>query len=142
MFKSAWVASCVCLVAAWTAGCASEQARREQLRSASALERARAAAFLAEAGDPKAVHSLVDLLEDSDDVVRMYGILALQRLCGESFGYQYHAAESQRTAAISRWREALREGRLRVRSQVVEPPETATPSDAPSASGGVRTGGA
>lgn len=136
------VTSCVCIVAILAAGCASEQARREQLRSASALERARAAAYLAGAGDPKAVHSLVDMLEDSDDVVRMYGILALQRLCDETFGYQYYAAESHRTEAIARWREALREGRVRVRSQTVQPLDGATPTDQSSASGGGHAGGA
>lgn len=80
------------------------------------LERARAVVRLAEAGDRAAVYRLVDLLEDQDRAVRMYSILALERLCGDTFGYRYYQPESKRTEAVRRWRAALRDGEVVVRA--------------------------
>lgn len=99
-------------------GCASQAAQRQKLRSANPLDRARAAVAAAGSHDPIAIQSLVDLLEDSDDVIRMYGIIALRRICGETLGYEYHAPEADRTAAVQRWRDAIRAGTVRVRGDM------------------------
>jgi hypothetical protein len=85
------------------------------LESPSPYERARAAVLRAEAGDAAAVHRLVVLLEDPDPAVRMYSILALERLCGTTYGYVYHADVGERAAAVARWQAALQAGEVRVR---------------------------
>jgi hypothetical protein len=87
------------------------------LRSDYPVDRARAAVALAEAGDPQAVDRLVSLLEDNDRGVRMYSILALERLTGQSYGYLYYAPEAERDRAVERWRNALRNGEVTLRSR-------------------------
>lgn len=104
--------------------------RREDLSSRYPVDRARAVVKLAEAGDVSAVHRLVELLDDDDAAVRMYAILALQRLTGQSYGYAYYGSQQQRSEAIQRWRAALRDGRVRVRGGE----QMAAPRTAPSVS--------
>ena len=72
---------------------------------------------IAEAGDAEAVDLLIELLNDQDRGVRMYTILALERLCGQTYGYHYYDPERKRAAAIARWREARRRGDVTVRSR-------------------------
>lgn len=69
---------------------------------------------VAERRDVKAVHKIVNLLDDRDPAVRMYAILALERLCGTNRGYHYYANEAARAAAVARWREALQRGEVEV----------------------------
>lgn len=97
-------------------GC-TRPARRADLDALYPVDRARAVVRLADQGDIKSVQRLVELLDDEDAAVRMYAILALERLCGENLGYEYHAPEADRRVAIERWREALREGRVHVRAK-------------------------
>ncbi len=99
------------------------------------LERAQAVVRLAEMGDTSAVHLLVELLEDPDRAVRMYTILALTRLCGEDFDYKYYEPEDRRTAAVRRWRAALRNGEVVVR-RAAEPAAGASQTAAAQATGG------
>jgi HEAT repeat protein len=108
--------SAACTVLLLVIGCV-RQTRRADLSALYPVDRARAVVRLAESGDFEAVHSLVELLDDQDGAVRMYSILALERICGENLGYEYYASESSRQLAIERWREALREGRVRLRSR-------------------------
>lgn len=91
-------------------GCSSTSGERGRLNSRYPLDRARAIVRLAEAGDTNAVHKLVDLLEDSDRAVRLYAILALERLCQTNYGYNYYDPEPERERAVRRWRDALRNG--------------------------------
>lgn len=70
---------------------------------------------LAEAGDTEAIHALVSLLEDNDPGVRLYCILALERMCGTTYGFRYYDSPPQRAAAVARWRQALREGSVALR---------------------------
>ena len=105
---------CALLVLAGLAGCRSASNRREQLASSNPLDQVTAAVRLAEAGDAQAVHRLVSLLEDRDRAVRMYAILALERLCGQDYGYHYYGPAAERTAAVRRWRAALRRGEVSV----------------------------
>lgn len=89
---------------------------RADLRSGNALDRARGVVAVAEAQDDLAVHKLVDLLDDSDRGVRMYAIMALERLCGEDYGYRYYESAARRAPAVERWREALRKGDVVIKS--------------------------
>lgn len=113
------------------AGCDST-ARREQLVSPYPLDRARAAVGLAEAGDGQAVDLLIELLSDHDRAVRMYTILALERLCGETHGYHYYDPEPERAAAIARWRTARQDGEVTLRKR----PRPAQPDEARSSGTG------
>lgn len=94
-------------------GCAIS--KTASLASEYPLDRARAAVACAEAGDPTAVHKLVDLLEDEDRGVRMYASLALERLTGSTYGFKYYAPRVERELAVDRWRDALRNGQVTVR---------------------------
>lgn len=98
---------CVCI-----AGCGGDASNRVQLSSRYPPDRARAAVRAAQSGDLRAAHELVDLLEDDDRAVRMYAIASLERLTGKTYGYRYYADETDRTAALARWRAALRAGRF------------------------------
>lgn len=101
------------------AGCVTNE--RARLHSAYPLERASAAVALAEAGDAGAVQELVNLLEDGDTGVRMYSQLALSRLTGKTYGYNYYDDELTRAAATERWRAALRNGAVTVKPKSERP---------------------
>jgi HEAT repeat protein len=128
------------------AACQSATSHREQLAFGTPVDQVRAAVWLAESGDAEAVHTLVGLLEDRDRTVRMYAILALRRLCGESYGYEYYASETQRQAAVMRWQTALRDGVVTLRTAPAgegpdagaAPPQDAEPAG-PAAGSAART---
>lgn len=109
--RTGWPRVCAGLLCAVVLTGCQRGTRRADLSSRYPVDRARAIVHLADNGDIEAVHRLVDLLDDDDVAVRMYAILALERLCGETFGYDYYAPREARKAAIERWREALRQGR-------------------------------
>lgn len=83
----------------------------EALHSESPDQRAAAACLAAERRDRDAVPLLVDRLDDDDEAVRMFAILALERITGTRLGYAYHAPEPERLRAIERWRRYLLESR-------------------------------
>lgn len=85
---------------------------RAEAQSLYPLDRARAAVQLAEAGDCRGVDVLINLLDDDCDAVRMYAAVALERLCGRSFGYRYYDPPAKREQAIARWRLARQRGEL------------------------------
>jgi hypothetical protein len=97
-------------------GCDHSSARRQKLASPYPLDRVEAAVQLAEAGDTGAVDRLIELLDDRDRGVRMYTILALERLCGRTYGYRYYDPEPVRAAAIARWRAARQRGEVTVQA--------------------------
>lgn len=101
----------------WVFGCHPSRADRGQITSPYPLDRVRAAVRCAEAGDAEAVDLLIELLDDADRGVRMYSILALERLCGADHGYRYYAPEPERAAAIGRWRQARQRGEVTVRAR-------------------------
>lgn len=98
-------------------GCDSGAAHRRALASANPLDRARGVIRVSQARDGRAVHKLVNLLEDSDPAVRMYAILALKRICGRDYGYRYYADVGERSTAVERWRQALRDGDVEAHPQ-------------------------
>ena len=92
--------------------CGGDSADRMRLSSRYPPDRARGAVRVAKAGDLQAAHQLVNLLEDDDRAVRLYAIRSLEQLTGPTYGYRYYADDASRTAAVSRWRDALRAGRF------------------------------
>lgn len=116
-------AGAIVLLAVGGLGCRASPRDPRWLASDYPLDRVRAAVALAEAGDARAVPRLVDLLADDDRGVRLYSILALERLTGQTYDYVYYAPQPQRDAAVERWRTALRNGEVTVRSMPDEPRE-------------------
>lgn len=57
--------------------------------------------------DYSAVPSLVDRLEDEDEAVRFYAILALEKLTDTRLGYDYGGSALERRAGVERWRRFL-----------------------------------
>jgi len=70
-------------------------------------ERVLAIRHAAETHDTSVVPLLVDRLEDEDEAVRFFAILALERLTGTRLGYDYRAPEEQRWRAVQNWRRHL-----------------------------------
>ncbi len=60
-------------------------------------------------GDPKAAAYLVDRLTDAETEIRFAAIVALQKITGQTFDYEYYAPPSEREAAAERWRRWLRQ---------------------------------
>lgn len=87
---------------------------RSDIQSPDAVRRALAVQSAARDQDIEAVPLIVDRLEDEDDGVRFFAILALERLTGETFGYEYYKPPARQVAAIERWRDYVRSrgGRL------------------------------
>jgi len=67
-------------------------------------ERILAAKHAAEIHDRDVIGILVDRLEDDDEAVRMFAILALEKLTGTRHGYDYAADQTERQRAVQRWR--------------------------------------
>jgi len=72
-------------------------------------ERAVAIKYAAEIKDRSAIPIIVDRLEDEDEAVRFYAILALEKLTQQRQGYDYHGSELERGRAVQRWRSYLSE---------------------------------
>lgn len=70
-------------------------------------ERIAAIRHAAEVRDTSVVGVLVDRLDDDDEAVRMFAILALERLTGTRLGYDYRAREPLRLRAVAQWRQHL-----------------------------------
>ena len=79
----------------------------EALQSERPDERIRAIKQAVQLRDESVLGILVDRLEDSDEAVRFYAILALEKLTGTRMGYEYHAPEPLRGRAVQRWRAYL-----------------------------------
>lgn len=107
------IVACASLIV--LSACRSGSPSRAQLESPYPLDRVRAAVHAAERGDAGAVDLLIERLEDHDRGVRMYAILALERLCGTDYGYVYYASEIDRGRAVQRWRDARARGEVVVR---------------------------
>jgi hypothetical protein len=83
---------------------------RAAIQSANPDERILGIRAAAEAKDPHAVALLVDRLEDEDEAVRFFAIIALDKMTGQRFGYDYALPASQRARAVELWREYVRRG--------------------------------
>jgi HEAT repeat protein len=119
--------SCLlCLVAILPAGCL-DPVTRSDIQSADAGKRILAIKAAGEARDRSAVPLLVDRLDDEDDAVRLFAILALERITGTRMGYDFAAPTAQRVAAIERWRRAVNDGDF---ARATTQPESAEPASA------------
>jgi hypothetical protein len=58
----------------------------------------------ADTNDKSVMGVLIDRLDDEDEAVRMFAIIALERMTGTRLGYDYHATQPQRWRAIQEWR--------------------------------------
>ncbi|MCB9858532.1 MAG: HEAT repeat domain-containing protein [Phycisphaerales bacterium] len=85
------------------------QSYRAGIQSERTTDRIRAIYKAGELRDPLAVALLVDRLEDEDEGVRLYAFLALERITGKRFDYDYAATPSARALAVDRWRAYVRE---------------------------------
>jgi HEAT repeat protein len=93
---------------ALVAGCAGPRTPYPRaLQSDRPGERMQACKRAAELQDRSVVGILVDRLDDDDEGVRLYAILALEKLTGTRLDYDYYAPEALRQRAIKRWRAYL-----------------------------------
>lgn len=81
----------------------------ESFNSFLSEERILAARHAAEIQDRGVIPLLVDRLEDDDPAVRLFTILALEKLTGTRLGYDYRSDDLQRARAAQRWRRYLAE---------------------------------
>lgn len=91
-------------------GCApAGQSYRAGIQSERPTDRIRAIYKAGESRDSLAVPLLVDRLEDEDEGVRLYAFLALEKITGKRFDYDYAAPLPERARAVDRWRTYVRE---------------------------------
>jgi hypothetical protein len=105
---------------------------RPAIQSENAGDRILAIKAAAETGDRSAVPLLVDRLEDEDEAVRMFAIIALERITGERFGYDYSKPPFERAAAVEYWRDYVRQ-RRHVRTAAVNQANRAAETAEPAA---------
>lgn len=91
-------------------GCTSTKEYRAAIASEDVEVRIRGIKMAADNRDYGAVPLIVDRLEDEDDGVRFYAILALERITGERFGYDYARISRDRAAAVQKWRLFIKRG--------------------------------
>jgi len=82
---------------------------RPQIQADDAGARILAIREAGERRDRQAVPLLVDRLEDEDEAVRFYAILALERITGTRLGYDYRIGGPARFDAVERWRRYVRD---------------------------------
>lgn len=85
---------------------------RAAIQAADPNERIRGIKAAGDAKDRHAVPLLVDRLEDEDEAVRFFAIIALGKITGQRFGYDYAVPADQRAPAVERWREYVQRGAL------------------------------
>jgi HEAT repeat protein len=71
------------------------------------IVRSRTIQMAAQRGDHGALPLLVNRLEDEDEGVRLFAIVALEKLTGDRLGYNYADPAPQRARAVKRWRAYL-----------------------------------
>lgn len=82
---------------------------RVRLEAFDPATRVRAILTVAKRGDHSLIPALVDRLDDDDVAVRMYAILALEKLTRTRLGYAYAAPAPDRRQAVDRWRLYVRQ---------------------------------
>lgn len=82
-------------------------------------------------GDQQAVKQIIESLDSDDPAVRMLAISTLQRLTGETYGYQQYDPSLQRREAIDRWKAAYESGELGPSSGAIKAASPAVAASAP-----------
>ena len=77
------------------------------LESADPAVRVQAIKWAGEQESQESLPLLVDRLMEQDASIRFFAIMALERLTGETLGYDYAGSASSRREAVGRWREWL-----------------------------------
>ncbi|GJM26250.1 MAG: hypothetical protein DHS20C16_26650 [Phycisphaerae bacterium] len=91
-------------------GCVSRvDALTRQLESKNPANRIRAVHSIGEDQVTELLPALVNRLDDVDAAVRLYTIVALEKLTGERLGFNYAAGSHQRQEAVSNWRRYIEE---------------------------------
>jgi hypothetical protein len=103
---------------------------RSGIQSADVNQRILAIYAAAESGDKQSVPLIVDRLEDEDEAVRFYAILALDKMTGRRLGYDYASPPSERASAVERWRRFVREAGQARDGRAAPPQEGASATDA------------
>lgn len=92
----------------WAAvGCQSSGGYLGNLESPDPGRRIRAIKQAGDRRDRNASPALVQRLEDEDEAVRMFAILALEKIWGTRLGYDYRKSPAERDRAVRRWRRHL-----------------------------------
>lgn len=92
------------LIAAFIVGAAGGCATPPQgFDSPEPASRLRAITQAARERDASAIPDLIRALESDDPAVRLFAIRALERVTGETRGYDHAAPESRRREAVDRW---------------------------------------
>jgi len=99
----------------------------ERLQDEDPATRARAAVEAGEQGDRRAVPYLIDRLTDRERAVRMFAILALEKITGERRGYRPFGAAAEQEQAARRWRRWWQRQQGGAGEPAAEPPEGTSP---------------
>lgn len=110
---------------------------RANFNSDDPTERILAVQAAAKAGDRSAVPLIVDRLEDEDNGVQFFAMLALERLTGERFGLESGQSSAERLAAIQRWRAYIDQGAHKVSMNQGTSRQASPPAAEGCGSGGV-----
>ncbi len=100
---SVHAASCLAALLSLVGGGCALPAREANFRSADPQERATAIARAAVANDAASIPALIESLDDPDPALRMLSIAALERITGETLGYEATAPQPERERAVRRW---------------------------------------
>lgn len=119
------------------AGCQSPMNSKPAIQSLDANDRILAIRAAADANDRAAIPLIVDRLEDEDSAVRFYAILALERMTGKRFGYDYAGPLADRNRAVDKWREYVRQSSPRT-AEVRHAEQPRTAADSPEPAGTAR----
>ncbi|TVQ59397.1 MAG: hypothetical protein EA379_11140 [Phycisphaerales bacterium] len=92
----------VCLACALLAGCALPE-QEAGFESSDPQARLLALQRAAASGDTSRIPEIIGMLESDDPGIRMLANATLERMTGESAGYDHAAREHERRAAIDRW---------------------------------------
>ena len=57
--------------------------------------------------DPKSIPYFIDRLTDSEREIRMFAIVALEKITGQTMGYRHYGPRAERAEAVRRWRQWL-----------------------------------
>ena len=83
--------------------------------------RMKAMAEAAGAKDPQAVPYIVTDLSNDDGDVRLFASLALEKITGQTMGYEYFQPREQREKAVTLWKQWLAGGRKASATQTSQP---------------------
>ncbi|MDY6914443.1 MAG: HEAT repeat domain-containing protein [Planctomycetota bacterium] len=107
-FSYVTILGCVLIVGCLASGCRlASSGLYRRLQDEDPTIRAQAAIEAGKWQDSKAVPYLVDRLTDSEAAVRFFAIISLEKITGQTMEYRYYAPDSERIAAVARWRQWL-----------------------------------